>query len=64
MLVFVGIGLAVFRDYFDERIYVEQDLEDNNSSCNWSHKYGTEKKKESTEVDPQSAIYRGEHVDV
>ena len=27
MLVFVGIGLAVFRDYFDERIYVEQDLE-------------------------------------
>ena len=27
MLVFVGIGLAVFRDYFDERIYTEQDLE-------------------------------------
>ena len=24
---FVGIGLAVFRDYFDERIYTEQDLE-------------------------------------
>ena len=39
---FVGIGLAVFRDYFDERIYTEQDLENNNSLCYWSHKCETE----------------------
>lgn len=65
MLVFVGIGLAVFRDYFDERIYVEQDLEKITTVPVIGHiNMEPKRKKESTEVDPQSAIYRGEHVDV
>lgn len=62
---FVGIGLAVFRDYFDERIYVEQDLEKITTVPVIGHiNMEPKRKKESTEVDPQSAIYRGEHVDV
>ena len=62
---FVGVGLAVFRDYFDERIYVEQDLEKITTTPVIGYiNMKPKRKKKSTEVDPQSSIYRGEHVDV
>ncbi|ALQ67315.1 capsule biosynthesis protein CapK [Bacillus cereus] len=62
---FVGVGLAVFRDYFDERIYEEQDLEKITTVSVIGHiNMKPKRKKKSTEVDPQSSIYRGEHVDV
>lgn len=62
---FVGIGLAVFRDYFDERIYVEQDLEKITTVSVIGYiNMKPNRKKKPTEVDKQSSIYRGEHVDV
>ncbi|HDR8432550.1 TPA: capsule biosynthesis protein CapK [Bacillus cereus] len=62
---FVGIGLAVFRDYFDERIYTEQDLEKITTVSVIGHiNMEPNRKKKPTEVDKKSSIYRGEHVDV
>ena len=62
---FVGVGLAIFRDYFDERIYVEQDLEKITTVAVIGHiSMGPKRKRKSTEVETQSSIYRGEHVDV
>ncbi|HHY0835792.1 TPA: YveK family protein [Bacillus thuringiensis] len=62
---FVGIGLAVFRDYFDERIYTEQDLEKITTVSVIGHiNVKPNRKQKSTEIDKQSSIYRGEHVDV
>ena len=64
MLVLFGIGLAVFRDYFDERIYTEQDLEKITTVSVIGHINVKPNRKKPTEVDKQSSIYRGEHVDV
>lgn len=62
---FVGIGLAVFRDYFDERIYTEQDLEKITTVSVIGHiNMEPNREKKPTEVDKKSSIYRGEHVDV
>ncbi len=62
---FVGIGLAVFRDYFDERIYTEQDLEKITTVSVIGHiNMKPNRKKKPTEVDKKSSTYRGEHVDV
>lgn len=62
---FIGIGLAIFRDYFDERIYAEQDLEKITAVSVIGHISMEPKgKRKSTEVETQSSIYRGGHVDV
>ncbi len=65
LVFFVGIGLAVFQDYFDERIYTEQDLEKITTVSVIGHiNMEPNRKKKPTEVDKKSSIYRGEHVDV
>ncbi|WP_433771786.1 YveK family protein [Bacillus wiedmannii] len=61
--LFVGIGLAVLRDYFDERIYVEQDLEKITTVSVIGH-INMKVERKSSKVEKQSSIYRGEHIDV
>lgn len=63
--LFVGIGLAVLKDYFDDRIYVEQDLEKiTEVPVIGQISMKPKKKRKAKEVEIKTAIYRGEHIDV
>ncbi|MDP7977899.1 Wzz/FepE/Etk N-terminal domain-containing protein [Bacillus sp. WLY-B-L8] len=62
--IFIGITLAILREYFDDKIYNEYDLENGTDLLFLGYICTKQKKYRQNNVHEKNSIYRGESVDV